>query len=376
MHTFQDWLHLHKLEIDTIQKALLGPRAMQPPTSTQKNSGGSNSLPQKASKIRLDRDDCFHQYVQASLVSFFGCTREIKDQLSAIEIRHIPHGDRPHTIHTEGKSPIVCIAWSNLPEDLICLAHEVAHALQINLSKGAFMPPVAREVCAFIGELILLDWIGDNEEGLSDALNEVWQSETENYLEADADALFAAVSDVTTAYNYNMNYPLARILATHIFSTWDRAQIYNLFVSGSESMSLLPLAEIAKPVPNELPPFPETDQQALSAYRSLGAMVLLDLECWNQDADTVISEYYGALSTHLRAQTAFIGLQQDKRPIGYATWEQTPDTKQEPRLLHLAAPFGDAQALKNMVSARMKPQSPMPDTSGGRPEGEHENHEH
>jgi len=358
MHTIQDWLCLHEFEIGAIREVLLRAQAAQPSNLTQ-NDSVLNTRPHETNNYLSNRAACFDQLIQPSLASFFG-SDVIQGELSAIEFKHIPKGERPHTIHSDGKSPIVATAWSNKPEDLVCLAHEVSHALQSNLSNGVFMPPVAREVCAFIGELVLLGWAKENTKELNDALNNVWLAENENYLRAGADDLLAALSDTTTTYTYNINYPLARIMAAHIFSSWTKQQIYDLFASGSEAMSLLPLGKIVGPMQNELPPFPDTDQPSLSAYRSLGAMVLLDLKCWNGETDTVIGEYYGALSKHLRQQTSFIGLQQDKRPIGYATWEQIPATEQEPHLQHLAAPFGDEKALKNMVHTHMKAQSAAP----------------
>ncbi len=362
MHTIQDWLCLHKLEVENIQNMLGGSRAEEPLSFTSIDSF-STVESQKISGDILDRDTCFNQYVLASLVSFFGRTYSIQNQLSEIVFSNIPVGARPRTIHASGNSPIVELAWSHQPEDLVCLSHEVAHALQSNLSDGAFMPPVAREVCAFIGELILLNWVIDNNQALSDSLLPVWQSESEIYLGENAEDLLVALSDHATPYTYNMNYPLARIMAVRIFNTWDKHQIYNLFSSGSEAMSVLSIETLVEPLPNPLPPFANADQPSLNAYRSLGAMVLLDLECWDEQPDVVIDKYYGDLAKHLKEQTAFIGLQKDMRPMGYATLARASGNARVPRLQHLVAPFGDDQALESLVRERIKLQASISESS-------------
>ena len=64
---------------------------------------------------------------------------------------NIPYGEPPQTIdHGAGQPPEIRIAWQGSISDLICLAHEVAHAVQLQLSVGAFMPPVARESLSII----------------------------------------------------------------------------------------------------------------------------------------------------------------------------------------------------------------------------------
>ena len=50
----------------------------------------------------------------------------------AIRWGEIEKGGLPHTIdHGVGHSPEVKISWSRSTSDLVCLAHEVAHAVQL-----------------------------------------------------------------------------------------------------------------------------------------------------------------------------------------------------------------------------------------------------
>lgn len=150
----------------------------------------------------------------------------------------------PHTIDLGvGRPPKIVMPWRNRPEDIVCLAHEVAHALQIHLSNHEFMPPMARETCAFIGELMLLTWAAKNRSDLAVRLDAVWRSENRSYLIKDGDNLLAALQYPNAPYNYRMNYPLARLMAIELFATAPPQRILGLFRSGSQAMRELTLNE-------------------------------------------------------------------------------------------------------------------------------------
>ncbi len=193
------------------------------------------------------RQACFCEYIKLALISFFGNVNSIGDALTEIEFCNNLNGSIPYTRDDGPKtSPVVVMGWQGQPNDLICLAHEVAHAVQINLSGHAFMPPMAREVCAFLGELVLLGWLHTHDKALFASLLRVWRTENERYLGEHAEFLAAGLLKPTAPYKYAMNYPLARIMAVHVFENWSPKRIMDLFSSGQNAVQLLPFELLAK----------------------------------------------------------------------------------------------------------------------------------
>lgn len=238
--------------------------------------------------------------------------------------------------------PEIRVAWENSTSDLVCLAHEFVHALQLQLSAGSFMPPVARETCAFLGELSLISWARRTDPDLAAILLHVWRKENERYFGDDVALLRSALAVKNARYNYRMNYPLARAAAVVLFRS--RADRLALFKSGSEAMALMPLekiADLAGQPRNHLPPFPlpDTTVPALDAYRALGAIALLDIHAGKGASERRIEGYYASLLGHLQERTAFIELDEVRRPVAYATWCKATEGKPL-TVLRQAAPFG------------------------------------
>ena len=187
------------------------------------------------------------------------------------------------------------------------------------------MPPVARETCAFLGELALIYWAKQNQTDLAARLLRVWREENQRYFGDDRALLRVALGGPESAYTYRMNYPLARAAAVVMWRAG--ADLQRLFKAGSEAMNLLPLAKIADVAglsQNYLPPMPppDTDQPAIDAYRALGAMALLDIDFWKGESERRIEGYYANLLHHLHNRTAFIALDEVRRPVGYASWRK------------------------------------------------------
>ena len=131
-----------------------------------------------------------------------------------------------------GKLPFVSLHYQNRPADLIAMAHEFGHALQIVASwpsgEGQ-MPPVARETCAFLTELAVLQHCKGRFAGLAAA----HRADTASYFGQHAAMLEAALQDGTTPYCYEWNYPLARHSAAFVHSKYhDRAPV--LYTAGRE----------------------------------------------------------------------------------------------------------------------------------------------
>ena len=106
---------------------------------------------------------------------------------------------------------------------------------------------------------------------------------------------------------------------------------------------------------NYLPQFPETetDLRAINAYRSLGAMVLLDIDYWQGESEKIIKEYYSECLGHMQAQTSFVAINSERKPIGYAAWEADPCNADMICLKRQAAPFGDHLEVQQKLQARL-----------------------
>lgn len=358
MHRVDEWRCLHKFEKDVLERILSGLRCGTL-GSLPEAFHSANSEALADTSVLPSRGTCFDAYIKPAFSQYFDSFSDFAVAMAEIEFRDDLDVNMPHT-RDDGPecNPVVVMAWKNSPEDLMCLAHEVAHALQVNLSAHEFMPPVAREVCAFLGELILLDWTRGQNDTLFDRLRCVWTGECARYFGEDAENLLAKLSEPGASYQYRINYPLARVMAVHVFVHWSRDQILDLFSSGSQAMSHLPfeqLADMAAETPNYLPPFPppSANQPALDAYRSLGAMALLDLDCREGESEKPIGDYYSGLALHLKQRSAFVALGRETRPIGYATWARNPRKESEITLMRQAAPFGDCLELQQALAAHL-----------------------
>src|SRR5262249_29849942 len=118
--------------------------------------------------------------------------------------------------------PTVIYRWLGEPSDLMVVAHEFAHALQILTSKEKFVTPIMREVCAFTGEIaLLLSMSGTNSLEYQN-LSYVWRKDNEKYLELDGKTLRSALYKMNSVYSYSWNYPIARVMAIAISLTSSR----------------------------------------------------------------------------------------------------------------------------------------------------------
>lgn len=107
---------------------------------------------------------------------------------------------------------------------------------------------------------------------------------------------------------------------------------------------------------NYLPPAPEpnTDQPAVNAYRSLGMMALLDIDYWEGASEDRIEDYYGHLLRNMQEQTAMVALDDEKRPVGYATWNAPEDAGVPVQITRQSAPFGDHLTLHQKLQKRLE----------------------
>lgn len=354
MALIADWLYLHALDLETVGHCIeaIESRHLCLDLEGQAAAQGGGSVPGYASfEYALNTAIC------PSLSTALGieiCA--VAEIVRSILWEEVSDGTHPHTIdHGAGQPSEIRMSWRSSVSDLICLAHEVAHTVQLRLSAGSFMPPVARETCAFLGELALIDWARQNDTHLAAKLLLVWREENQIYLSRDCDLLRSALADPASVYSYRMNYPLARAAA--VVMRRSCADTQRLFRAGAEAMALLPLAhvaDLAEQTQNYLPLFPPPDtvQPALDAYRALGAMTLLNIDLWKGESERRIEGYYASLLHHFQNRTVFIALDEVRRPIGYATWRKAAGDNAV-TVTRQAAPFGDHLLLQKALQRHL-----------------------
>lgn len=349
-----EWLRLHELSFDTVSDCI----GCIEGGHFQLNLDGSEADDRGVAESGFESLDFALHTVIIPAFSAALCMESsaFAALVQSIGWNDVSAGELPHTIdHGVGQPPEIRMSWRGSISDLMCLAHEVAHVVQLQLSAGSFMPPVARETCAFLGELALIDWARRTQADLAEKLLLVWREENQRYFGDDCALLRAALADPESAYTYRINYPLARAAAVVMWRAG--ADLERLFKAGSEAMNLLPLAYIADVVgqsQNYLPPLPlpDTDQPAIDAYRALGAIALLDIDFWKGESERRIEDYYATLLNHLRNRTAFVALDEVRRPVGYATWRKAVGDNTVTLTRH-AAPFGDYLLLQKALERHL-----------------------
>jgi hypothetical protein len=118
----------------------------------------------------------------------------------------------------------IILRYSNKPADALNLVHEYFHCLQFYESQCVEIPPMFRELAAFIGELFFLKYISSNLPSAYAPIINAWRRDNRTYVLAYANKLLAAASS-GARYSYDWNYPLARILSVVIFETMSRNKI-------------------------------------------------------------------------------------------------------------------------------------------------------
>ncbi|MEC4766473.1 hypothetical protein LPL18_003865 [Halomonas sp. CUBES01] len=329
MYTCKDWLALHGLNASEVEDVISAFCAGNIECSFRVSPTDNGVYP--GSDSISTQESCYRNMVVPALAKAFENVSEVKHLLcNHVEFRGLNNSKEvPYTVcQGSGQPPAVFIDWHGRAEDLLCLVHETAHALQMLLSKNEIMPPVARETCAFIGELLLLDYVKAYLPQFHASLLNVWHGQNRFYLGDCVDALTDALNHPEISYHYYQNYPLARLAAVQVFCATDNKSVSALFSSGREAMAYLPINEMASVgigVRNPLPVLPPSDveQPAVDAYRSLGVMALLDIESGSKASYQRIESYYLKLLKNLQERTAFIALDNDNKPVGYATWVES-----------------------------------------------------
>lgn len=124
---------------------------------------------------------------------------------------------------------IVCRLTGNASHDLMLIAHELGHALQLYLAGRGFIPPIDREIAAFLGEHLLLGYAETELPNLFDDLLNFHTENRQKQLGRRLDDLIEAIETPGSQYHYWWNYPPAFQCAEAIADRGDTGEMLGYF---------------------------------------------------------------------------------------------------------------------------------------------------
>lgn len=130
-----------------------------------------------------------------------------------------------------GILPFVSLHYQGRASDLLAMAHEFGHAVQIVASwasEEGQMPPVARECCAFIAELAIVR----HSDVRFPQLVARHSADDALYFGKARVLLENALRDEQIPYQYDWNYPLARRIAVELTQKGEAGRVCALYRSG------------------------------------------------------------------------------------------------------------------------------------------------
>lgn len=136
---------------------------------------------------------------------------------------------RAFTLHNpQTNAPIVYCPWFGRLSDVTIFAHEFGHAFQLTASKSKDMPPISREVCAFLSEYWMEDFLSLQDGGLGISMRK--HLENKNHLNfRKAANVLQALERFDSLYTYDWNYPVAQIIAHRARNTATPQTLHSFF---------------------------------------------------------------------------------------------------------------------------------------------------
>ncbi len=203
-HTLQDWLELHGLTARQCSEIL----------SRAKDHVIGDAPPVSRG---VSAAEAWRIAAEALDAAFPGMAAQVATTRDSAVLRLDTSGIPPLTVPLRAGSTIM-MHYRGRIRDLLTLAHEFGHALQITATGGKFVAPLTREICGFLAELALLTWLRDERSALHEGALAAWRADNASYLGRHAAALDTALRDPGSPYVYGWNYPIARVLASECSS--------------------------------------------------------------------------------------------------------------------------------------------------------------
>lgn len=217
-----DWLDLHGLTARQCESLL---------HRTCISASGPSPDGRRSRTCDLSGDQAW-QLAAAALLARFPQAAELIKAVGDKTVR-VFHPDRarlsrPFTIQADG-CPMVVLSYRGRFVDLLTLAHEFGHAVQVVAGGHSFVPPVNREICAFVAELALLKLLEAEFPVLHSFALSAWEAANRNYLGRDGRVLALALRDSQARYDYSWNYPVARLLASQCSEHLPNSALWSIF---------------------------------------------------------------------------------------------------------------------------------------------------
>lgn len=225
--SFAEWMHLHKLNIQTVEKYMNVAREYS------KTRLLSDTRYENLKNLQLDAKNVWN-LTAAAMMWFFPSRHrvleEVRDNAQLTINEDSVMSDCSYTYyHDKTRTLMVELSYKYRPEDVLTVAHEFGHCVQLTSTKENFIPPLFRETCAFIAELIFLKYLERSYPELHTVLVKSWYSQNSHYLGQSSKMLHAATNISLQPYTYEWNYPIARVFSIIAFNSMGNKKIWELF---------------------------------------------------------------------------------------------------------------------------------------------------
>lgn len=240
-HVLADWLKLHELSAAQCLGILQAWPEPQPPHKPQPNRGQTSGL----------SADVVWDMAAAAMSAVFGRESAHLENVrlqTRCDFQPDPQKyQRAFTLNDGGQgAPVVVCNYRGFVSDIMVLAHEFGHASQIMACGAGFVPPVPREICAFLAELAMLDYLQVHVPEIHCSAQQVWQAACVKTWAKDRHDLRQFLSDpsgLDLPYSYQWNYPVARALALKLWGNFAANQtaaqaLWPLFEGGMTAAEL------------------------------------------------------------------------------------------------------------------------------------------
>ena len=225
-YSLGDWLDLHGLDRQTCLHLL--DEIRREPAKIPADRTKPDRQP-----LSLDPDGVWTKIVSA-MCSFLPEHQEIIEETfqRSKKIAIVGQGKSRRALTIDNgpaEYPTIMYNYFGEVSDLFVVAHEFGHALQIRAGEGEFMPPVMREVCAFLSEGAILSYCSTQDAFLAENLLKYWCKSNQRYFGNLAINLATSLEDENETYEYAWNYPIARFLALRISANFSSDSVWRVF---------------------------------------------------------------------------------------------------------------------------------------------------
>ena len=235
-HTLADWLQLHGLDDRSCREILAAIK--REPVEAPAGSDGDDRQ-----SVPLDLDHAWELVISAMrefLPERRGIIEDTFERSEKIAISGTRKSRRALTLdHGPARYPTIMFGFAGTAADVSTMAHEFGHAVQIRASAGEFIPPVMREVCAFLSERALLSYCLQHESSQASALLDRWHEADRRYFGKLTKKLEDCLDAPETIYDYGWNYPIARFLSLRIATSFTPEMQWRVFRGDSSVTSVM-----------------------------------------------------------------------------------------------------------------------------------------